>query len=399
MIRYRKSLLSIGILLASIAALVVTLMPTLAALADDNSFLGRHHIIKTLASTVPANGDVNPYGVAVVPNSNGLLTKGSVLVSNFNANTQSQPNLQGTGTTIVQITPDGKTSLFAQLNAATLPGACPGGVGLTTALVVLQKGWVIVGSLPTTDGTSATAQAGCLIVLNSSGKAVETFSGNEINGPWDMTVADRGDSAELFVTNVLNGTVKASPNVVNQGTVIRIDLLVPSQGQQKPRRLETTVIGSGFPERTDPGALVIGPTGVGLGRDGTLYVADSLNTRIAAIPNALRRDNSASTGKDVTVKGTLNDPLGLTIAPNGSILTVNGNDGSIVETTPRGIQVKTLSLDNTVVSGSANGAGCLFGLAPIPSGSDDHDSGIRFNHDASGAYFVDDCSNTLNTLN
>ena len=114
MIRYRKSLLSIGILLASIAALAVTLMPTLAALADDNSFLDRHHVIKTLASTVPANGDVNPYGVAVVPNSNGLLTKGSVLVSNFNANTQSQPNLQGTGTTIVQITPDGKTSLFAQ---------------------------------------------------------------------------------------------------------------------------------------------------------------------------------------------------------------------------------------------------------------------------------------------
>ncbi len=394
MIRYRKSLLSIGIVLASIAALVVTLMPTLAALADDNSFLDRHHVIKTLASTVPANGDINPYGVAVVPSSNGLLTKGSVLVSNFNASS----NLQGTGTTIVQITPDGKTSLFAQLNAATLPGACPGGVGLTTALVVLERGWVIVGSLPTADGTSATAQAGCLIVFNSSGKAVETFSGNEINGPWDMTVADRGDSAELFVTNVLNGTVKASPNVVNQGTVIRIDLRVPPQGQQKPQRLETTVIGSGFPQRTDPGALVIGPTGIGLGRDGTLYVADSLNNRIAAIPNALRRDNSASTGKDVTVKSALNDPLGLTISPNGDILTVNGNDGNIVETTPRGTQVKTLSLDNTAVAGSANGAGCLFGLVPIPSGSDDYDSGFRFNHDAAGAYFVDDCSNTLNTL-
>ena len=100
MIRYRKSLFGIGIVLASIAALAVTLMPTLATLADDNSFLGRHHVIKILASTVPANGDVNPYGLAVVPNSSGQLTKGSVLVSNFNANTQSQPNQQGTGTTI-----------------------------------------------------------------------------------------------------------------------------------------------------------------------------------------------------------------------------------------------------------------------------------------------------------
>jgi len=185
---------------------------------------------------------------------------------------------------------------------------------------------------------------------------------------------------------------------VNQGTVIRIDLLVPAQGQDKPRRAATTVIGSGFPERTDPGALVIGPTGVGLGRNGTLYVADSLNNRIAAIPDAFERYNSASTGKDVGVKGALNDPLGLTTVPNGNILTVNGNDGNIVETTPDGKQVKTLSLDNTVVSGSANGAGCLFGLALIPTGPDINIARLAFHSAAAGAYFVDDCSNTLNTL-
>jgi len=53
--------------------------------------------ISTIASTVPPNGDVNPYGVAVVPMSMGSLVQGDVLVSNFN-NSQ---NLQGTGTTIV----------------------------------------------------------------------------------------------------------------------------------------------------------------------------------------------------------------------------------------------------------------------------------------------------------
>jgi hypothetical protein len=111
------------------------------------------HTIKAHASTVPKNGDVNPYGVAVVPHSAGELRDGNVLVSNFN-NAQ---NLQGTGTTIVQVSPgDGSVKLFAQINANQLPGPCPGGVGLTTALVVLRAGWVIVGSLPTTDGTSAT---------------------------------------------------------------------------------------------------------------------------------------------------------------------------------------------------------------------------------------------------
>lgn len=223
-------------------------------------------------------------------------------------------NLQGTGTTIVQISPGGQRRLFAQINAKTLPGACPGGVGLTTALVVLQRGWVIVGSLPTSDGTSATAQAGCLLVLNSWGTVTETFAGSPINGPWDMTAFDAGNQAALFVTNVFNGTVAANGKLVNRGTVLRLDLTVPAQGQGQPSRQATTVIGSGFFERTDPAALVIGPTGVGLSGS-TLYVADSLNNRIAAIPDALARHSTAFADKDVTSNGTINDPLGLAMPP------------------------------------------------------------------------------------
>src|ERR1039458_4922370 len=102
--------------------------------------------ITKIASTIPSNGDLNPYGVARVPTTTGSLTKGNILVSNFN----NSANLQGTGTTIVQISPSGSVSLFAQIGADKLPGPCPGGVGLTTALSVLRSGWVIVGSLPTT---------------------------------------------------------------------------------------------------------------------------------------------------------------------------------------------------------------------------------------------------------
>src|SRR5205807_224655 len=108
----------------------------------------------------------------------------------------------------------------------------------------------------------------------------------------------------------------------------------------------TTVIGEGFSERTDPAALVIGPTGLGLGHDGTLYVADSINNRIAGIPNASTRLTSATAGLDVSANGHLNDPLGLAIAPNGNILTMNGGDGNIVETTPAGQQVAFFLLDS-----------------------------------------------------
>ena len=233
-----------------------------------------------------------------------------------------------------------QSSLFAWIDASTLPGACPGGVGLTTALVVLRAGWVIVGSLPTTDGMSATAQAGCLIVLNNAGTVVETISGDLINGPWDMTALDMGTTADLFVTNVLNGTVAGNGGLVDEGTVVRIDLALSPTSM--PSVVSMTTIGSGFPERTDPAALVIGPTGVGLAADGTLYVADSLDNRIAAIANAVNRTSTAGIGKTVSVNPHLNDPLGLTVRPsNGDILTVNGNNGLLVITTEAGAPAGT----------------------------------------------------------
>lgn len=360
----------------------VCILLALAAMpkaATAGSFIGSLKVTPG-ASTIPANGDVNPYGVAVVPRSSGKLVRGHVLISNFN----NGKNLQGTGTTIVDIAPNGTLTVFAQISAAKLPGACPGGIGLTTALVALRNGWVIVGSLPTTDGTASTARAGCLLVLNNQGKVVETFWGTKfsanINGPWDMTAVDFGNYAELFVTNVLNGTVAGKGKVVNKGTVVRILLSVPVNPSGKiPQELQRTVIGSGFATRTDPAALVLGPTGVGLAANGTLYVADTLANRIAAIPKAALRFSTSGRGTTISAGSHLNQPLGVTIAPNGDILTVNGGDGNIVEISPVGAQVAWKTIDT-----SGAGAGTLFGLAITP--------------DNKGLYFVDDGDNTLDLL-
>src|SRR5262252_8009778 len=54
------------------------------------------------SSTVPQNGDLNPYGVAFVPPGfpNGSkVNPGDILVSSFNNNN----NQQGTGTTIIKL--------------------------------------------------------------------------------------------------------------------------------------------------------------------------------------------------------------------------------------------------------------------------------------------------------
>ena len=359
---------------AGAAALAAFAIAPAAQAGTSSSFIGPFTHNDTITSTVPANGDVNPYGVAVVPTSTGSLVKGHVLVSNFN----NSANQQGTGTTIVQISPGGQQTLFAQINASKLPGPCPGGVGLTTALGILPGGWVVVGSLPTTDGTAATAQAGCLLVINNKGQVAETIAGHGINGPWDMATVSTGSLAALFVSNVLNGTVAANGATVNRGTVERLTLLL--RGSKPPLLVAHTNVGSGFGEHTDPAALVVGPTGLGLDSHGTLFVADSVGNRITAIPAALVRATSAGTGNVITKKGALNTPLGLAIAPNGDVLTVNGGDGFIVETTPAGKQVAKFLLDNT--GGPPPGAGALFGLAVTPN--------------ANGVYYVDDAANTLN---
>jgi hypothetical protein len=58
-----------------------------------------------------------------------------------------------------------------------------------------------------------------------------------------------------------------------------------------------------FEERTDPAGLVLGPTGLGLASNDTLYVADTLLNRIAAIPNAVFRLTSAGAGHTISMDG------------------------------------------------------------------------------------------------
>ena len=340
-------------------------------------FLAKFTSVSKVASTVPANGDINPYGIVTVPTSVGKLQAGQMLISNFNAKESAKDNGQGTGTTIVQISTAGKVSPFATIDAKTLPGPCPGGVGLTTALNILPGGYVIVGSLPTTNGKSATAKYGCLIVLDSEGKAVETIANKNIQGPWDSTAKSEGSKTTLFVSNALNGGAAKGIHTIDNSTVLRIEL--ESGEHQTPKVLSETVIAKGIPWIDSAEALVLGPTGLALASDGTLYVASTEDSKILAISEAMTRTTPAAKGGTVlTEGGHLKEPLGMVLAPNGNIITSNGGDGNMVETTPAGQQVAVQTADKKT------GAGSLFGLVIAPEGK--------------GIYFVDDGENTLNLL-
>ncbi len=345
--------------------------------ASSSPFPANPRNVSKVASTVPANGDINPYGIVTVPASVGKLHAGQMLISNFNAKESAKENGQGTGTTIVQISTAGKASPFATIDAKTLPGSCPGGVGLTAALNILPGGYVVVGSLPTTNGKSATAKYGCLIVLDSEGKTVETIAGKNIQGPWGSTAKSEGSKTTLFVSNALNGGAAKGIKTIDNSTVLRIEL--ESGEGQTPKVLSETVIAKGIPWIDSAEALVLGPTGLALAPNGTLYVASTEDGKILAISEAMTRTTPAAKGGTVlTEGGHLKEPLGMVLAPNGNIITSNGGDGNMVETTLAGRQIAVQSADKKT------GAGSLFGLVIAPEGK--------------GIYFVDDGENTLNLL-
>lgn len=335
----------------------------------------RHHT--TLTSTVPDNGDQNPYAIVVAPISAGKIQKGDVLTTNFNNST----NLQGLGTTIVDYNPTTRNlSVFAQL-PRTVAG-CPGGVGLSTAMTMLRSGWVIVGSAPSSDGTTNTRGDGCLIVLDSRGQVAGTLAGADINMPWgNMATIDNGTAAMVFVSNAGFGvgSPDGDPPVVKEATVLRLRLSI--QDGKPPVVDGRTVVASGFGAQADKGVFLIGPTGLALGSDGTLYVSDAVGNRITAIWDATTRDHSAGIGRVVTSDGLLQRPLAMAMAPNGHLLVTNGLNGQVVELDPAdGRQIYARWIDPNKAQ-TPPGSGDLFGIAMTPAGD--------------GFYYVEDEVNTL----
>jgi hypothetical protein len=327
-------------IIKAVAAACITLSTAVLSAQTTQSIFP---LLPPSVSTIPSNGDVNPYGVAFAPKNmptNGVLQPGDILVSNFNNN----QNLQGTGTTIIRVDKTGKASTFYQGSRR----------GLTAALGILSDGVILIGNLPTADGTAATVQAGNLTVLDRDGNNLGTFGTlATVNGPWGMAIYDTGNgvsgTAHVFLSNVLSGVVS------------RFDLTY------SPTNIEATVLvlASGFSHRTDPAALVLGPSGLAYDPiHDILYVASSTDNAVYQIPTAAAAHSSPVSASVLFDDPThLHGPLDLTILPNGHLL-VADSDGSnvdpnqpseLVEYTATGEFVGQMSID-------ANNGGA-FGLA------------------------------------
>jgi sugar lactone lactonase YvrE len=306
---------------------------------SSSSLLGSLRSIT--ASTSPPSGEVNPYGVAFVPSlfpSGGTIAAGDVLVSNFN----NGDNVQGTGTTIVSISPTGQQSVFATST----------GIGLDTALGVLSAGFVVVGNLPVNAGTIG---AGSLQIFDRNGNLVSTLTGATLlDSPWDLTINDQGSQAQIFVSNVVSTNITRLDISIINGTVT-----VNAK----------TLIASGYAWAPNAQVVAVGPTGLAYDqvRD-VLYVASTLDNEIFGVNQAGSLTSSAGKGVAVFKDQTnLHGPLGLVLAPNGHLICANGDavnaggtSNGLVEFTPEGYLVATYQLDN-------GNPGAAFGIASITS--------------------------------
>jgi hypothetical protein len=353
------------------------------AFAEDEGFLETINRNQFLSPTNVDNGDGNPYAVIVAPVSIGEIEKDDVLVDNFN----NISNLQGTGTSIIRYRPSTKeTKLFAKVSQQLKE--CPGGVGLTTAMTMLKSGWIIVGSLPSKDGTTRTKGDGCLLIFDAKGKHVATWADPNINGPWgNMATIDKGDKATLFISMAGFGVPSFDvidpqtqyPVIVNKATVLRLDLSIPKG--EPPVIAKETVIGNGFSQRADTANFLFGPTGLALAPDDTLYVTDGLDNEITAIDNASTRTESAGKGRLITKDGLLAWPLAMLMTDAGHLIIANGKNGQIIEVDPKTEKQLYGYWANANQAQSPPGNGNLFGLAWTP--------------DKKSFYFVADDINAL----
>lgn len=297
---------------------------------------GRIPFVPAQGSTSPANGDLNPYGLAVVPNlifgGGGSLHPGELLVSNFN-NSATGGNVQGEGRTIVRIDPETgqQTGLFFQATQ---------NIGFTNALAVLRAGFVLGGSVFTVDSASP-GQSGGLLVIDRNGHLLTTIT-DGIDGAWGLAVNDRGQTAQLFVSNVLDGTITRLNVSLAGGSFAVVGT--------------PTTIGSGYAFGPDSAGLVVGPAGLVYDHStDTLYVAAEDDNEIFAIDDADGRSGSAGKGTLVySDPAHLHGPLGLMKAPNGDFVTANADPAAhvdpaqpseLVEFTPGGLFVRQFSID------------------------------------------------------
>ena len=343
---------------ASVTTPAVTVSPSILT---SLSTAGK---ITTIGSTVALNGDQNPYGLAIAPATAGLITKGDLIVCNFNnaSTPAAQGGVQGTGTTIVGLHPAAGSKPYQIAQSATLDGC--------DALTILPD-----------DSISAAAWSSTSNPLVSAAGVVASPFSDAFAYPWGeaYVAATSTQPAAIYVANAPGGNIAAG------GTIDRISLDTDAQ-------TTFTEIASGFCTSGSPGAI-FGPAGLTYDpSNDTLYVVDTSSASVIAIVgiSTVSKDGlvvngqcagaatptpvptfsgpSMASARVIAHGAPFNTPLSAALLKNGDLVVANADIGiqapsattnlliEVSPVVPGGFVGKPLQLDTTT-------PGALFGLA------------------------------------
>jgi hypothetical protein len=323
----------------------------------------------TIGSVLAPNGDQNPFGVAVVPVSAGVLTKGNLLVADFS----NAGGVVGGGMTIMQVDP---TTHVASVFFSDTSASGPVGIAINPVF-----GFVWIGSYGAAgDGTGAND-----LLISPSGTLVATFNDTSTSnaasflGIWGQGVSQANGAVSFYWGNAGNAT-----SGTGGGDVWRLDPHPAGPANGQPINSTYTQIANGQ-AGTPAGAnaaTAAGPQGFAFdASNGVLYETNDSSNTLYAIPGAATA-SSPVTASVVFSGAPLSSPENVVVDPaNGNLLVVNAGNNKLVEITPNGQVVAVRDL------APAEPAGALFGLA--------------VSTDSAGnpvIYYVNDIENSLHQL-
>jgi hypothetical protein len=357
--------------------------------------------IAMVGSTVdPTNGDQNPYGLVVAPATAGLITKGDLVVCNFNnatitTTTPPSGNVQGTGTTIIGLHPGTGSKPYHIAQSANLTSC--------NALTMLPD-----------DSISAAAWSVSMNPLVSAAGTVTTpFASDMFNDPWGeaFVAATAMQPAALYISNAPdNGGVVAGPgSTTSPGTIDRITL--------DTNNVQTgfTEIVTGFCSGGTAGTI-FGPSGLTYDpASDTLYVIDTSSNSVIALANvsSIPKDGvvvngqctaatptpmptfsgpSMASAKVIAHGSPLSAPISAALLKNGDLVVGNGDIVAPPAAPPAASAMTNLLIEvSPVVPGGFVGQlqidpgmpGAIFGIAATVDASGNQI--IYFNNDNNSA--------------
>lgn len=303
--------------------------PTVTVTANLLSTLAPSGAIPTIGSTIdPINGDQNPYGLTIAPASAGMITKGDLIVCNFNnGNAGSTPNMQGLGTTIIGLHPTAGSTPYRIAQSVDLQGC--------NALTMLPD-----DSISAAAWSTPANGAGENPLVSPSGTVTTPFSSDTFAGPWGeaYAAATASQPAALYVSNAPGGAINSG------GTIDRISL--DGDVQTTFTEIVTGVCSGG-----SPGAI-FGPAGLTYDpASDTLYVVATSSASVIAIAgvSSIPKDGvtvngqcsgattptavptfsgaSAASARVIAHGAPFNTPLSATLLSDGDLVIANADIG------------------------------------------------------------------------